>query len=139
MIVLFVSRSLNSSKTIAARRLRKSAVLTSDNWDNAGLERAGHRVTSAATPEPVPCADVNCSLSGDSLKESNMKSMITGPGNLTPLLRIEPVSGIFVLLCFIGLVASSCAVSPGGTSGLYTAVSQEGPGQTVYLPATGNG
>jgi dienelactone hydrolase len=68
-----------------------------------------------------------------------MKTMVTGPGNLTPLLRIEPVSVIFVLLCFIGLVASSCAVSPAGTSGLYTAASQEGPSQTVYLPATGNG
>jgi hypothetical protein len=40
---------------------------------------------------------------------------------------------------FGGLLASSCAVSPARTSGLYTPASQETPSQTAYIPPNGRG
>jgi dienelactone hydrolase len=38
-----------------------------------------------------------------------------------------------------GLIALSCAVSPAGTSGLFTAANPDGPSQTVYTPPSGKG
>ena len=49
---------------------------------------------------------------------------------------------ILVLAIHLGsvtLMASSCAVSPVRTSGLYTAANQDGPAQTAYVPPSGNG
>jgi dienelactone hydrolase len=43
------------------------------------------------------------------------------------------------VLGFGSLIASSCAVSPAGTSGLYTAASENGPSQTAYVPPAGKG
>jgi dienelactone hydrolase len=68
-----------------------------------------------------------------------MKGTAGSPENLTPLLPLRQVTRLPVLLCFTAWLLSSCAVSPAGTSGLYTAASPEGPSQTVYLPANGKG
>ena len=50
--------------------------------------------------------------------------------------RMILLSGV---LGFGSLIASSCAVSPAGTSGLYTAASENGPSQTAYVPPAGKG
>jgi dienelactone hydrolase len=64
---------------------------------------------------------------------------IDGLGSLTPLRRLEQVMLLSVLLYFTGLIASSCAVSPAGTSGLYTGASTDGPSQSAYVPPSGKG
>jgi hypothetical protein len=59
--------------------------------------------------------------------------------NVTPFRRIDRVIRFAGLVSFAGVLASSCAVSPVRTSGLYTAASQEGPSQTAYIPPNGRG
>jgi dienelactone hydrolase len=59
--------------------------------------------------------------------------------NLTLFRGTCPMIALSVCLSLGGLIASSCAVSPAGTSGLYTTASQEGPSQTAYVPPAGKG
>jgi len=58
------------------------------------------------------------------------------------LTSFRELSRILVLAIHLGsvaLIASGCAVSPVGTSGLYTAATQDGPSQTAYAPPAGKG
>jgi dienelactone hydrolase len=57
----------------------------------------------------------------------------TSFGDLCPMFLVAVHLGI------VTLIASSCAVSPVRTSGLYTAANQDGPAQTAYVPPSGNG
>lgn len=68
-----------------------------------------------------------------------MQSTITRAKQLTSLRWIGQTIVLSGVLGFVGLIVSSCAISPAGTSGLYTAASQEGPSQTAYIPPAGKG
>ena len=60
----------------------------------------------------------------------------TGLRLLRDLCRMQVLAvhlGLFVL------IPSGCAVSPVGTSGLYTAATKDGPSQTAYSPPAGKG
>jgi dienelactone hydrolase len=68
-----------------------------------------------------------------------MNCAVQALSKLASIRMFHRITVLSVLLSLSGLLVSSCAVSPVGTSGLYTAASQEGPSQTAYIPTAGKG